>query len=64
VALANDSLGNIRLAGGPKVFRWQTSSADTYVAAGLDLAEIFNGVSPDSNYRLGCSLHKWSLMAG
>jgi signal transduction histidine kinase len=44
VTLANDSLGNIWLAGGPKVSRWQTSSADTYVSAGLDPAEIFNGV--------------------
>jgi signal transduction histidine kinase len=44
VTLANDSLGNIWLAGGPMVSRWQTSSADTYVSAGLDPAEIFNGV--------------------
>jgi PAS domain S-box-containing protein len=44
VTLANDSLGNFWLAGGPMVSRWQTSSADTYVAPGLDPAEIFNGV--------------------
>ncbi|WP_165419993.1 two-component regulator propeller domain-containing protein [Edaphobacter modestus] len=44
VTLAKDSLGNMWLAGGPMVSRWQTSSADTYVAAGLDPAEIFNGV--------------------
>jgi signal transduction histidine kinase len=44
VTLANDSLGNIWLGGGPVVSRWQTSSADTYVSAGLDPAEIFNGV--------------------
>jgi len=44
VALANDSLGNIWLAGGPMVSRWQTSSADTYASAGLNPAEIFNGV--------------------
>ncbi|HEY6769597.1 MAG TPA: two-component regulator propeller domain-containing protein, partial [Candidatus Sulfotelmatobacter sp.] len=45
VALANDSLGNVWLAGGLMVSRWQPSSADTYVSAGLDPAEIFNGVS-------------------
>src|ERR1700687_2469104 len=44
VALANDSLGNIWLAGGLLVTRWQASSADTYVSAGLNPAEIFNGV--------------------
>jgi len=44
VTLANDSLGNIWLAGGLMVSRWQTSSADTYVPAGLNPAEIFNGV--------------------
>jgi signal transduction histidine kinase/streptogramin lyase len=44
VTLANDNLGNVWLAGGPMVSRWQTSSADTYVSAGLDPAEIFNGV--------------------
>jgi PAS domain S-box-containing protein len=44
VTLANDSLGNVWLAGGPRVSRWQTGSADTYVSAGLDPAEIFNGV--------------------
>src|SRR5712664_4793331 len=44
VTLANDSLGNIWLAGGLMVSRWQTSSVDTYVPAGLDPAEIFNGV--------------------
>jgi ligand-binding sensor domain-containing protein len=44
VTLANDRHGNIWLAGGPKVSRWQTSSADTYASAGLDPAEIFNGV--------------------
>jgi signal transduction histidine kinase/ligand-binding sensor domain-containing protein len=44
VTLANDTLGNIWLAGGLMVSRWQTSSADTYVPAGLNPAEIFNGV--------------------
>jgi signal transduction histidine kinase/ligand-binding sensor domain-containing protein len=44
VALANDRLGNIWLAGGLMVTRWQASSADTYVSAGLNPAEIFNGV--------------------
>jgi len=44
VTLANDSLGNIWLAGGPIISRWQTSSTHTYVSAGLDPAEIFNGV--------------------
>jgi ligand-binding sensor domain-containing protein len=45
VTLASDRRGNIWLAGGAKVSRWQTNSSDTYVAAGLDPAEIFNGVS-------------------
>src|ERR1700730_11665023 len=44
VTLANDTLGNIWLAGGLMVSHWQTSSADTYVPAGLNPAEIFNGV--------------------
>jgi signal transduction histidine kinase/ligand-binding sensor domain-containing protein len=44
VTLANDSLGNIWLGGGLMVSRWQISSADTYVPAGLNPAEIFNGV--------------------
>jgi PAS domain S-box-containing protein len=44
VTLANDSLGNIWLAGGAMVSRWQTNSSDTYVPAGLNPAEIFNGV--------------------
>src|SRR6266436_745566 len=44
VTLANDPLGNVWLAGGAMVSRWQTSSADTYVPAGLNPAEIFNGV--------------------
>ena len=44
VTLANDSFGNVWLAGGLMVSRWQTSSADTYVPAGLNPAEIFNGV--------------------
>jgi signal transduction histidine kinase/ligand-binding sensor domain-containing protein len=52
VTLANDSLGNVWAAGGLMVSRWQTSSADTYIPAGLNPAEIFNGVltlaaSPD-----------------
>src|ERR1700694_1339391 len=42
--LANDSLGNVWAAGGLMVSRWQTSSADTYIPAGLNPAEIFNGV--------------------
>jgi PAS domain S-box-containing protein len=44
VALANDSLDNIWLSAGLMVTRWQASSADTYVSAGLNPAEIFNGV--------------------
>ncbi len=44
VTLANDSLGNVWAAGGLMVSRWQTSSADTYIPAGLNPAEIFNGV--------------------
>ena len=44
VTLANDSLGNVWLAGGPMVSRWQAGSTATYVSAGLDPAEIFNGV--------------------
>src|SRR5271163_2111474 len=44
VTLANDSFGDVWLAGGPVVSRWQPGSADTYVSAGLDPAEIFNGV--------------------
>jgi PAS domain S-box-containing protein len=44
VTLYNDRLGNLWLAGGPTVSRWQPGSADTYVSAGLDPAEIFNGV--------------------
>src|SRR5271170_6990390 len=44
VTLANDTLGNVWLAGGAMVSRWQTNSADTYVAAGLNPAETFNGV--------------------
>jgi PAS domain S-box-containing protein len=58
VTLANDSLGNIWLAGGLMVSRWQTSSADTYVPAGLNPAEIFNGVlalasTPDGSLWVG-----------
>src|SRR6266852_603264 len=44
VTLANDSLGNVWVAGGLMVSRWQISSSDTYVPAGLNPAEIFNGV--------------------
>jgi PAS domain S-box-containing protein len=44
VALASDTLGNVWLAGGAMVSRWQTTSADTYVSAGLNPAETFNGV--------------------
>src|SRR5271169_1979611 len=44
VTLANDTLGNVWLAGGAMVSRWPTSSADTYVSAGLNPAETFNGV--------------------
>jgi PAS domain S-box-containing protein len=58
VTLANDSLGNIWLAGALMVSRWQTSSADTYVPAGLNPAEIFNGVlalasTPDGSLWVG-----------
>jgi PAS domain S-box-containing protein len=44
VTLANDTLGNVWLAGGAMVSRLQTNSADTYVSAGLNPAETFNGV--------------------
>jgi PAS domain S-box-containing protein len=44
VTLASDRLGNVWMAGGPKVSRWQISSSDTYVSPIFDPAEIFNGV--------------------
>jgi signal transduction histidine kinase/ligand-binding sensor domain-containing protein len=58
VTLANDSLGNVWLAGALMVSRWQTSSADTYVPAGLNPSEIFNGVQalaarPDGSVWVG-----------
>jgi PAS domain S-box-containing protein len=58
VTLANDSLGNIWLAGGALVSRWPTSSADTYVPAALNPAENFNGVvalagGPDGSVWVG-----------
>jgi PAS domain S-box-containing protein len=58
VTLANDSVGNVWLAGGLMVSRWQTSSAKTYVPAGLNPAEIFNGVlalagTPDGSLWVG-----------
>jgi PAS domain S-box-containing protein len=58
VTLANDSRGNIWLAGGLKVSRWRTDSADTYVSPGLNPAEIFNGVQaladrPDGSLWVG-----------
>src|SRR5271168_3104024 len=58
VALANDSLGNLWLAGGPMVSRWQPGSAGTYISPGLDPAEIFNGVlalagAPDGSVWVG-----------
>jgi PAS domain S-box-containing protein len=61
VTLANDALGNVWLAGGAMVSRWQTSSADTYVPAGLNPAENFNGVlalasRPDGSFWVG-SVH-------
>src|ERR1700692_4775699 len=61
VTLAIDALGNVWLAGGAMVSRWQTSSADTYVPAGLNPAENFNGVlalagRPDGSVWVG-SVH-------
>src|SRR5271163_1478531 len=58
VALASDSLGNLWLAGGPMVSRWQPGSAGTYISPGLDPAEIFNGVmalasGPDGSLWVG-----------
>jgi len=58
VTLANDSLGNVWLAGGAMVSRWPTSSADTYVPAALNPAENFNGVvalagGPDGSVWVG-----------
>jgi signal transduction histidine kinase len=58
VALANDSLGNVWLAGGAMVSRWPPSSADTYVPAVLNPAENFNGVvalagGPDESVWVG-----------
>jgi PAS domain S-box-containing protein len=44
VTLANDTFGEVWLAGGLLVSRWQTGFVDTYVPAGLNPAEIFNGV--------------------
>ena len=61
VTLANDALGNVWLAGSAMVSRWQTSSADTYVSAGLNPEENFNGVvalagRPDGSVWVG-SVH-------
>ena len=61
VTLANDTLGNVWLAGVAMVSRWQTRSADTYVSAGLNPAENFNGVvalagRPDGSVWVG-SVH-------
>jgi PAS domain S-box-containing protein len=61
VTLANDALGNVWLAGSAMVSRWQQSSADTYVSAGLNPAENFNGVvalagRPDGSVWVG-SVH-------
>ena len=58
VTLANDSVGNLWLAGGALVSRWQSNSADTYVPAGLNPAEVFNGVlalagGPDGSIWVG-----------
>jgi PAS domain S-box-containing protein len=58
VTLANDTLGNVWLAGGAMVSRWPTSSADTYVPAALNPAENFNGVvalarGPDGSVWVG-----------
>jgi signal transduction histidine kinase/ligand-binding sensor domain-containing protein len=58
VTLANDSLGNVWLAGALMVSRWHISSADTYVPAGLNPSEIFNGVQalagrPDGSLWVG-----------
>src|SRR5271155_3195887 len=58
VTLANDTLGNVWLAGGAMVSRWQTSSADTYVPAALNPTENFNGVvalagGPDGSVWVG-----------
>jgi signal transduction histidine kinase len=58
VTLANDSLGNVWLAGGPLVSRWQAGTAGTYISPGLDPAEIFNGVlalagGPDGSLWVG-----------
>jgi ligand-binding sensor domain-containing protein len=58
VTLANDNLGNVWLAGGPMVSRWQPGSAGTYISPGLDPAEIFNGVlalagTPDGSVWVG-----------
>jgi PAS domain S-box-containing protein len=58
VTLASDTLGNVWLAGGAMVSRWQTSSADAYVSAALNPAENFNGVvalagGPDGSVWVG-----------
>src|SRR5271169_4317906 len=58
VTLANDTLGNVWLAGGAMVSRWPTSSADTYVPTALNPAENFNGVvalagGPDGSVWVG-----------
>ena len=58
VTLANDTLGNVWLAGGAMVSRWPTSSVDTYVPAALNPTENFNGVvalagGPDGSVWVG-----------
>ncbi len=58
VALANDHLGNLWVAGGPIVSRWQTGSTDNYVSPYLDPAETSNGVlalagRPDGSLWMG-----------
>jgi len=58
VALTNDSLGNVCLAGGSMVSRWRPGSAAAYVSGDLDPAEIFNGVlalagGPDGSLWIG-----------
>ncbi|MGD0648396.1 MAG: two-component regulator propeller domain-containing protein [Acidobacteriaceae bacterium] len=58
VTLASDRLGNVWLAGGAMVSRWQPGSAGTYISPGLNPAEIFNGVlalagGPDGSLWVG-----------
>jgi len=62
VTLANDSLGNIWLGGGLMVSRWQISSSDTYVPAGLNPARnIQRSASPPRADQMGLFGSGWCM---